>query len=111
MLYFPLAQLVTAWVLMGVVGYYAFHVNRNAAFKRKWWPCYLLLSNGLFLYLFWTMGFRGPALWMMGGSVLFSYLSLSRVRFCNACGRTVMVREAFGATLAYCPYCGTRLVN
>ena len=104
---FPI--LLAAWVAFCVSGFALFYSSRNLAFKRRFFPWYILVVSVLFLGFLAAMGTGVPLLAMMAPLVaLTGYLNLRRTRFCGACGRTVVNLKSF-ATPEFCSSCGTSL--
>jgi len=109
---YPQEQLVVASVLISAVGYWLFHKNRDAAFKRRWWPWFIIMGDLLVLGIVWRMHLPMPVYGIMIPSVLaVTMANLRNVKFCNACGRTILMKSTSSGQIAYCPYCGTRLID
>lgn len=101
---------MTTWIVLGAIGFLLFGVHKNAAFKRKVWPIWILFSGGLFIFFlllifpkdYTVLGVAIPA------SSIITYLNLKTVRFCDSCGATVFSRKLI-TSMKSCPKCGAPL--
>ena len=107
---YPQHQILILGLVLSGLGYILFHRNRDAKFKRRWWPWYIVGSDLLYVLVLWRLGFKPMFGAILPGMFLVMLTNLAGVKFCDACGRTIMLRNWTGK-LAYCPYCGTRVAD
>jgi predicted membrane protein len=97
------------WVVLALIGFYLFYINKNASFKRRFFPVFII-SAGLLMIIFTLL--LGVSLQMLfivvPAVVLITYLNIRATKFCPQCGRTVHNGTWFHR-LEYCPYCGAEL--
>jgi len=102
------------WIVLGIGGTVVFFVRKDVAFKRKWWPWYVILAGGLFVLfataiaVLETRSLKALALLivMVPFVALTSYLNLRFIKFCDGCGATAYDMNWF-APMRFCPKCGT----
>ncbi len=107
---------VATWVVLGVTGFIVFFLSRDAAFKRKWFPRYIVLTGVLFVLFVSAMTVAGSnsfaSLWMLVFVVpaltLICYLNLKFTKFCGKCGATIVDHNWFSPT-RFCSKCGAKL--
>lgn len=107
------ASFIPTFLVMGVVSFLLFHIRKNAAFRRKWFPRFAILW-GVWLVFFsstmavlksrsfeslWELVFLVPAV------ALIIYLGIKFTKFCDQCGATVYKQNLF-SRLRFCPKCG-----
>ena len=103
------AVFMAVWVILGIVGFGLFHLNRRAAFKRRYFKWYLILVGVLFLGFMGAAGFPWPVLVIAALALsLITYMNIRGTQFCSACGRTV-VMQAFFSRAEFCSRCGASL--
>ena len=107
---------VATWIVLGIIGFATFFLNRDAALKRKWFPRYIVLVGILFV-LFVTAeavagakssASPGMLVLMVPTVVLISYLNLKFTKFCDECGDTIIEQNWFSPT-RFCSKCGAKL--
>jgi hypothetical protein len=104
------------WVVLGISGFFLFYLGRDVAFKRKWFPRYIVLANSLGVFLSTTLiahSSRSPGtlnvLMIIAPAVcLISYLNIKLTRFCDRCGSTLYNQGLF-PWIKFCPRCGAEL--
>ena len=95
------------WMALAVAGFLLFYVNKNVAFKRRYFSWYLALAGVLFVCL--VLGTGGAAgLWLVVPAIaLITFMNIHLTRFCDACGRTI-IGQMFSRP-KFCPKCGAAL--
>jgi hypothetical protein len=104
------------WVVLGMSGFVIFFLWRDAAFKRKWFPRYVILAGVLFVFFSSTLAvlqsrsFSALALLVIVVPmvVLISYLNIKFTKFCVKCGATVIDHNYF-SPMRFCSKCGAEL--
>jgi hypothetical protein len=95
-----------AWAMLAVGGLFAFYVNRNVAFKRKYFPWFH--ASGVVLFILLAIR-AGMAPVMVAGMTplvaLVSYVHVRSTQFCRACGRT-LVQQLPIPRATVCSQCG-----
>ena len=77
------------WAALAVAGFLLFQVNRNAAFKRKYFPWFAALAGAVFLGFMIVIGVPIEGLLFMAPFILLiTYLNIRTTSFCDSCGRT-----------------------
>jgi hypothetical protein len=102
--------LMVIWGLLGLGSFLFFHLNRNAALKRRIWPVYIV-SVGLVLggLMYFSMGRQRDVLYLgVPAIILISFLNIRTTRFCESCGKTLYSQPIFSRT-QFCPHCGAEL--
>ena len=98
------------WIPLGIASFLFFYFNRNAALKRKVFPIFATVAAILF---------GAFAISMLRGSLLalvtvvpmiavITFLNIRMVRFCEACGRTLIQQSVFRPS-NFCSHCGKAL--
>ena len=99
------------WIVLGLVSGAILFLNNNAQMKRSLWPPFVIGTGILFLVFMWLMGFSGKAfLIMLPLTGLITYLNLRTVRFCSACGKT-LINQNFLSPPKFCSKCGAELTE
>ncbi|MGF1748626.1 MULTISPECIES: hypothetical protein [Vibrio] len=97
----------SVWVAFVLVGYVLFYVNKNARFKRKYYPIFSVIASVLFLFGANMMGhFTLQFLIVIVPIVsLITFMNIRGAKFCDFCGKS-----NFSQTLkdrkAECQKCG-----
>ena len=77
----------SVWILLGLFSAGFFFLNKNAAFKRKVWPPFVVLTGVLFVAFALALRIPGQALVVMVPAVvLITFFNLRTVQFCDGCG-------------------------
>jgi hypothetical protein len=112
------ACFVVTWIVLGIGGFFLFNLNRDAAFKRKWFPRYMILVGVLFFFFSTTImalqsrsffAALGILLVVVPATWVISYLNIKLTRFCDACGATLYHYNWF-SPMRFCSKCGAELV-
>jgi hypothetical protein len=97
------------WLLLGIGGRRFFDLNRDVALKRRLLPIFMIGMAVLFLVGAVFDSGRPAVLAgitpMLGVIV---WLNIRATRFCDACGRTAMVRAGWKRP-EFCSQCGAKL--
>lgn len=104
---------ILVFIPLGLLGAYFFHFNRDAAFKKKWFPPYVILVGVVFgsyvaaTTLISAKAGQGwfPLFIFMPGIAAISYLNIKLTHFCTSCGKTHLHQSLFSKA-KNCPYCG-----
>ena len=110
------ALFVGTWIVLAIVGFFLFYHNKNAAFKRKYFPRYIVLVGVLFVFFTATLSVvSSGSLWSLGILVvivpaiyLVSYMNLMMTKFCDKCGTTLTNMNPF-TQMKFCSKCGAEL--
>ncbi len=98
------------WIALGALGFYFFFLNKDAAFKRKYFPWFAVSASALFLVFMWLMGFPPQTfVLMVPAAVLITVLNIRGTRFCSSCGRTIFSQGMPWSRPDYCSSCGAKL--
>jgi drug/metabolite transporter superfamily protein YnfA len=105
-----------AWIVLIIGGFVVFTIRRDAAFKRTWYPRYVMLVGVLFVVFATTIMVLGSRSFeALGGVVilvpmaaLLTYLNIRFTVFCDHCGATVRGANRSAAPRT-CPGCGAAL--
>lgn len=100
---------VAVWAILMVASMYLFYFSRDVARKRRLFKPFAVGTGVLFLGFVWSMGF--PIFVLAGMTpviVLIIWLNLRMIRFCDACGKTIMQHLPFSSP-KYCSNCGAPL--
>ena len=108
--------LFAAWIALMIGGFVIFMVRRDAAFKRTWYPRYVILLGVLFVVFVATimvlsarsLRALAPLAIVAPMAALMTYLNIKFTRFCDHCGATLRGENA-SADLRFCPGCGAEL--
>jgi len=100
-------------VVVGLIGASTplfFHLNRNAALKRKMWPVVVVLGGTLTIgFAYYLMGVQQQVLYFTVPVVtLVCFLNIRGTRFCDSCGRT-LYRQPMAPQFRICPHCGAQV--
>jgi len=104
---------ILVFIPLGLLGTYVFHFSRDAAFKKKWFPPYVILVGVVFgSYVAATslISAKAGQAWFplfifIPGIAAISYLNIKLTHFCTSCGKTYLHQSLFTAA-KNCPYCG-----
>jgi hypothetical protein len=110
-----IACFIGTWIVLGIIGVY-FYLSKNVAFKRKWYPRFVILTGVLFVFFSTTiMAFSVRSLEllvvvivMVPFTLLIAYLNIKMTKFCDECGATLLNQNWFVA-MRFCPKCGAEL--
>jgi hypothetical protein len=118
---FPFNGIVTAiffgtWIVLGIGGFLVFYLGRDAAFKRRWFPRFVMLAGLLFVFFSTTLlalsprSFGGPGalVLLVPGVCLISWLNIKFTKFCEQCG-SILFDQNWFSPMRYCPKCGASL--
>ncbi len=97
------------WAILAVAGFVIFYFYRNAAFKRRWWPRYVISGGALFLGFMVVLGM--PPFFLLFAVpfvALILWGNLQSVRFCDNGGRTTVNFIPF-LPPKHCVHCGAPL--
>lgn len=92
--------------VMGLSSFLMFHVNKDASFKRKYFPVAMIFM-GIVVAGFFTIivpAWEGLLI-VYPAIVLISYLNNRMTKFCGKCGATNYNRMFF-LSMNYCQKCG-----
>jgi len=95
------------WVALGILSLF-FFLNKDAALKRKVWPAFTIATGILFIGFLWAMGASSPL--FVIAVVIITVLNLRAAKFCDACGKTLMMRNPLSPP-QYCAKCGAKLTQ
>ena len=97
------------WVALGAASFYFLYVSKDVERKKKLFRPFLAGTSVLFLGFMWAMGFPLLMLAIAAPMVaLIMYLNSRMIRFCDACGRTIMQQMPFSPP-KHCSHCGAAL--
>jgi hypothetical protein len=95
--------------VLGLFSGAVFFLGKNASLKRKVWPPFTIATATLFVGFVWAMGFPSQVFLIVIPAVaLITFLNLRSVKFCDACGKTVMNQNPFSPP-QFCSKCGANL--
>jgi hypothetical protein len=99
---------MATWVVLGIVGFFAFIVSKDVQFKRKYHPWFVVLSGILFAGFGFLMFFPAwPVLVFLPFLVLILYLSIKLTKFCPNCAATNYNHMIFSSSMNCCRKCGS----
>ena len=104
------------WLYVAVVeialpAFLFFHLSKNAALKRQFWPPFMIAFGLLFAAFGWFgagANDRQFALIWVGMVVLIVVLNIRSMRFCDSCGATQMNQNLLSPP-KFCSKCGGEL--
>jgi hypothetical protein len=101
--------LMGLFVILGIAGSGAFFLGKNTAFKKKYFPWYVISIGVLFgLSMIVTgMDFIGLIIFIPAIAFI-TYINLRTIKFCDSCGKTI-VNRAWFSKVNYCSNCGAKL--
>jgi hypothetical protein len=107
---------VGTWIALGVCGFVAFYLPRDASFKRKWFPRFIILVGVLFVLFSTTLvvlesrslSELGVLVILVPAVAVISFLNMRFTRFCSKCGATTYDVNWFSPT-RFCSKCGAEL--
>lgn len=104
-------EFLFVWVLLGLSSFLFFHLNRNAALKRRVLPAFAIAAGAIFGgFVYLSVGRQEPQVLyiMIPALILITFLNVRTTRFCDFCGRTLYRQPIFSQT-QFCPHCGAEL--
>ncbi len=117
----PAAVIVTTlfvltWIALGIAGLILIYLRPDAAFKKKWFPRFVMLTGGLFVFFVAAISVAGTRsiaglgvlFIVVPAVVLISYLNMKFTRFCDKCGATIFAQNWF-SPIRFCSKCGAEL--
>ena len=112
------ACFVGTWIVLGITGFIVFYLQRDVAFKRKWFPRYVILAGVLFVFFSTTLmvlqsrsfSALGVLIVVVPMVVIITYLNIKFTRFCDKCGATVFDSNWF-SPMKFCSKCGAELIS
>ena len=97
------------WIILSVGSVYLFYISKDVERKKKLFKPFLFATGALFVGFVWVMGLPAPMLAFFAPAVfLVMYVHSRMVRFCDACGHTVMRQLPFSPP-KHCSNCGAAL--
>jgi len=107
---------VGTWFVLGVGGGLFFHLGKDAALKRRWFPRYAVLAGVLFVLfasLLTGLSSGSPAglgslVFLIPAAAVIAFLNIKTYKFCDECGATLYNWTWF-APMRFCPKCGAPL--
>ena len=97
------------WAALGVAGFFLFYRGKDAQFKRKYFPWYVILTGVLFISFGLGMGLPPEMLYFMAPAVaLITFLNIKSTKFCDRCGSTI-VNQMWFTKAEHCAKCGAKL--
>ena len=96
------------WIALGVAGFYFFHVEKDAARKRLYFPRFMIGAGALFALVVALLIPWPAVLLFLPFVALITWMNIRMTRFCSACGKTI-VNQQWWTKMRYCPYCGEKL--
>ena len=101
---------MATWLVLGALGFYFFYLNKDAAFKRKYFPWFMVFIGVLFLVFMSLMGLPLQAYFLMVPAVgLITFLNIRGTRFCSSCGRTIFPQGLPWSRPEFCSSCGAKI--
>ena len=103
--------LFAAVAAIAVPAFLFFHLSKNAALKRQFWPPFMIAFGVLFAAFGWFgagADDREFALVWVAMVTLVVVLNIRSVRFCDDCGATQM-NQNFLSPPKFCSKCGSEL--
>src|SRR4051812_12789784 len=93
-----MACFIGTWIVLGLGCFYILYLRRDAAFKRKWFPRFVILVGVLFVLFATTLiGLRARSLSALVVLVVavpivtgIAYLNIKFTQFCDKCGATLI---------------------
>lgn len=103
--------LLLLWTVFSSGGYYLFIMNRDVAFKKKYYAWFYVFIAIVFLvsgfYVVPPSSTMGLVL-TIPVVIFITALNIAFTQFCEQCGETVFNKSLF-TSVEYCPHCGERL--
>lgn len=96
------------WIALAVGGFLAFHLEKDVAQKRLYFPRYAIGTGALFALVIALMAPWPAALLFLPFIALISWLNIRMTRFCDGCGR-MSINQLWWQKMNYCAYCGKKL--
>ena len=97
------------WVSLGIASTAFFLLSRNAQLKRKVWRPLVIGVGALFVLFLMILGIPTSFLiFFVAIIVAITVMNLRAVKFCDACGKTLM-HQGFFSPPKFCPKCGAPL--
>jgi len=102
---------ISVWAVLILVSFLLFSVNKNATFKRKVWPIFIVGIGIAFAgFVTWMFYPHPPYLIAYPAIALISFLNIKLTKFCDECGKTNFPQTPFSG-LKFCQKCGASLEN
>jgi hypothetical protein len=110
------ACFVATWIVLAIVGFFLFYYNKDAVFKREYFPRFIVLIGVLFVFFTAaisvvstrSLGSLGILIIIVPAVSVISYMNLRMIKFCNKCGATLTNTNLFAA-MRFCSRCGAEL--
>src|SRR5438093_13298734 len=83
------------WIGLGIAGFFLFYVSKNAAFKRRFFPWYIIIVGLIFAAIPVASGQTAALFMVIPAVALISFMNIRLTKFCDACGRTVVSHAFF----------------
>ena len=104
------------WAMLGIGGFFAFYMQKDVTFKRKWFPRFVFFVAALFaLFATTFVVLQRRSLAALGIVVLvvpmvsvIAYLNIKFTKFCSQCGATLVDNNWF-SRMKFCSRCGAEL--
>jgi hypothetical protein len=109
------ASFFGTWMVLGFWGYDAFQKKGDVAFKRKWFPRYIILCGLLFAFfppMLMALASRSLVALLLyvvfvPVAAVFAYANIKFTRFCDNCSAMTGPNPFF--VRRYCPMCRAEL--
>jgi len=110
------ACFVATWIVLAITGFFLFYYNKDAAFKRKYFPRFIVLIGVLFVFftsalsVVSTRSLRSLSILIIIVPAVYviSYMNLQLIKFCDKCGAT-LTNTNFLVAMRFCSRCGAEL--
>src|SRR6266404_1892767 len=101
---------MVVWAVLGISSFLFFHFSRNTTLKRRVFPPFVIIIGIIFgCFVAYMSRDHLQILFVAVPMIaLISFLNIRKMRFCDACGRTLYQQPIFSRT-QYCPRCGAQL--
>ncbi len=104
------------WAVLGIGGFIVFYLQKDQAFKRKWFPRFVILGAVLFVLFATTLmvlqrrsfSALGILVLLVPMVSLIAYLNIKFTKFCSNCGATIIDNNWF-SPMRFCSKCGAKL--
>jgi len=111
-----MVTLVGIWVILGIGGFFLFHLWSNVVSKKRWYPRFVIFEGVLFVVIatattvlhFRSFWWLSVLLVLVPALAVIAYLASTRSPFCGQCGTVVYNRRWFFRE-RFCPSCGAEL--
>jgi len=103
------------WVLLAIGGYFFLDYKKNAEFKRRWHPRFVIFAGLLFICFVFILTSLNPRKSNSLGEMFFAvpfviliiFLNIRMTKFCSKCGKTIYSRSF--SIPKFCSNCGASL--